>query len=270
MSEPPPQMPPMTVADLDRRMGFGQVWAYGARGQGIGVAVLDTGIAPDSPLAVAERRDFTGEHAPGVGPSGHAAQMAETILAIAPEAPLFDGKIFPSEGRLRRRFIADALEHLVAIAPQFRIVNMSLWIPAGWGPLRCRPGHRCAACEAVNAATEAGLLVVAAAGNTGEEVECPGAAEGALTVVASITSAQQAAHDAGAEYGERTGTSFSAALVSGCAAVTWSSRPEATAAEVRRALIASAQPLPNVPRERQGAGVVHAGRAVALLASGGA
>ncbi|MEL6616032.1 MAG: S8 family serine peptidase [Bacteroidota bacterium] len=266
----------LTPQELDARIGFSAAWALGARGQGIGVAVLDTGVAPEHadsidgyPTGFEAHHDFSGDDAPGRTPSVHAARMAAAVRRVAPEAPLLDGKVFPAEGRLRRRHVADALAFVLEAQPRYRVVNLSLWIPAGWWVFRCEPGDRCVACRAVNAAADAGLLVVAAAGNTGGVVECPGAAERALTVGATETAAQRAHYEAGGTYGEWTGTSFSAALVSGCAAAAWSVRPEATADEVRAALIASARPLAGEPESHQGAGVVHAGRAAHLLASGG-
>jgi serine protease AprX len=60
------------------------------------------------------------------------------------------------------------------------------------------------------------------------------------------------------------GTSFAAPLVASIAACMLQANPALTPALVREILMNTAHPVPDVPRERQGAGAVHAGRAVAL------
>lgn len=60
------------------------------------------------------------------------------------------------------------------------------------------------------------------------------------------------------------GTSVAAPLVAGIAACMLEANPELTPEQIRRVLIASARPIPGAPRERQGAGAVQAGQAVAL------
>lgn len=60
------------------------------------------------------------------------------------------------------------------------------------------------------------------------------------------------------------GTSFAAPLVASVAACMLQANPALTPAQVRWLLIAAAQPIPGAPVERQGAGAIHAGQAVAL------
>ncbi|MCS6774770.1 MAG: S8 family serine peptidase [Thermoflexales bacterium] len=59
------------------------------------------------------------------------------------------------------------------------------------------------------------------------------------------------------------GTSFAAAIVSSVVAQMLEANPELTPAEVKQILMQTAEPLEGVPPERQGAGVIHAGAAVA-------
>lgn len=59
------------------------------------------------------------------------------------------------------------------------------------------------------------------------------------------------------------GTSFAAAIVSSVVAQMLEASPSLTPAQVKRILIETAEPLADAPLERQGAGVVHAGAAVA-------
>jgi serine protease AprX len=60
------------------------------------------------------------------------------------------------------------------------------------------------------------------------------------------------------------GTSFAAPLVASAVACMLEANPALTPAEVRELLIATAEPVPGAEPERQGAGALHAGRAVAL------
>jgi subtilisin family serine protease len=60
------------------------------------------------------------------------------------------------------------------------------------------------------------------------------------------------------------GTSFAAPLVASTVACMLEANPGMSPSEVAQVLIASAEPVPGAARERQGAGALHAGRAVAL------
>lgn len=60
------------------------------------------------------------------------------------------------------------------------------------------------------------------------------------------------------------GTSFAAPLVSGTVACMLEANPRLTPFLVRQALIAAAQPVPGASEERQGAGALDSGRAVAM------
>lgn len=61
------------------------------------------------------------------------------------------------------------------------------------------------------------------------------------------------------------GTSFAAPVVSSVVACMLEASPGLTPARVREALVATAHPVPGAPPERQGAGAVDAGRAVAAV-----
>jgi len=60
------------------------------------------------------------------------------------------------------------------------------------------------------------------------------------------------------------GTSFAAPLVASTVACMLEANPALSPADVRALLVASAEPVPGAAPERQGAGALHAGRAVAL------
>lgn len=66
------------------------------------------------------------------------------------------------------------------------------------------------------------------------------------------------------QYQHVDGTSFAAPLVAGTIACMLESNPSLTPTLVRDVLIATAHPVPGAPLERQGAGALEAGRAVAV------
>jgi serine protease AprX len=63
------------------------------------------------------------------------------------------------------------------------------------------------------------------------------------------------------------GTSFAAPLVASTVACMLEAHPHLTPARVREILMESAEPVPGADPERQGAGALHAGRAIALAAA---
>jgi hypothetical protein len=63
---------------------------------------------------------------------------------------------------------------------------------------------------------------------------------------------------------------MAAACVAGVAALLFQARPDATVDDVERALCDSAEPLPGMPAERQGCGLVNPLGALQLLQKGAA
>ncbi len=264
-------------AEFDRKGGYSAAWQRGARGQGVRVAVIDAALDPDDPRlagSVVDNRAFIDGAGPPA-PDSHGTRIAQLIKLIAPDCEIVGCNIVPAEappvwdlgfnGRIRDAAVA-AIAHSRSPEVGARVINMSFAVPRG-RLFSCRPEHRCRLCTAVNAAREAGVLPFAAAGNKGEEgveVECPGCAEGAVTVAAIISQREQEEYDRGGDR-SRFGTSFSSAYAAGGAALLFSALPEATPDQVAAATLRTAQPLPGVPREAQGAGRVHYGRALDYL-----
>nr|WP_329035111.1 S8 family serine peptidase [Streptomyces sp. NBC_00178] len=165
-------------------------WKAGYAGQGVKVAVLDTGADaahPDLAGRIVRAKDFsgsgnTGDHfghgthvASIVGGSG--AASGGTRRGVAPKADLLIGKVLDDNGYGEESGIIAGMEW--ATDEHARVVNMSLGGSIqtdGTDPLS----------EAVNALTAAtGTLFVVAAGNDGpgtSTVGTPGAADSALTV----------------------------------------------------------------------------------------
>ncbi|WP_249400045.1 S8 family peptidase [Streptomyces argyrophylli] len=166
-------------------------WKAGDEGQGVKVAVLDTGADashPDLAGRIAEAEDFSGsantdDHfghgthvASIVGGSG--AASGGTRRGVAPRADLLIGKVLGDDGYGSESAVIDGMQW--AAREHAKVVNMSLGSGSptdGTDPLS----------QAVDSLTaSSGTLFVVAAGNEGEtgpsSVSSPGAADAALTV----------------------------------------------------------------------------------------
>ena len=170
------------------------------RGQGIRVAVIDTGIDythPDlggcfgSGCKVAGGYDFVNDDPDPWDDNGHGTHVAGIIAAngsvtgVAPEATLYAYKVLDADGSGWNSDIIAALERAVdpdgnpATNDGVHVINLSLGGPGSPDdPLG----------QAVDAIVDAGVVVAVAAGNSGDgyfTVESPGNARKALTVGAS-------------------------------------------------------------------------------------
>ncbi|OKI65093.1 S8 family serine peptidase [Micromonospora sp. CB01531] len=176
---------------LDRsvpQIGAPAAWASGYDGDGVTVAVLDTGIDaahPDVAGKISATRNFSNS-ATTADKFGHGTHVASTIAGtgaasdgrrkgVAPGANLLIGKVLNDSGSGNESWIIAGMEWAVSSGAD--VVNMSLGGSAtdGTDPLS----------EAVNRLTaSSGTLFVVSAGNEGEEstVGTPGAADAALTV----------------------------------------------------------------------------------------
>ncbi|MFG2767656.1 S8 family serine peptidase [Streptomyces rubiginosohelvolus] len=165
-------------------------WKAGYEGQGVKVAVLDTGIdANHRDLAgrIAGAKDFSGSGNTG-DHFGHGTHVASTVAGtgaasdgirrgVAPKADLLIGKVLDDYGYGSESGIIDGMEW--AADEGAKVVNMSLGADVrtdGTDPMSL----------ALNALTKStGALFVVAAGNSGPgqySVGTPGAADSALTV----------------------------------------------------------------------------------------
>jgi subtilisin family serine protease len=185
---------PVEALDVDSspQIGAPAAWEAGYTGEGVTVAVLDTGVDPTHPDlddVTIGSRDFTGTGSTTDG-SGHGTHVASIALGsgeasdgvnrgVAPGADLLAGKVLDDGGSGKTSWIIEGMEW--AASEGADIVNLSLGQP-GYYSDGTDPSSL--AVDALSA--EHGTLFVIAAGNEGEygngTVSAPGSAGSALTV----------------------------------------------------------------------------------------
>ncbi|WP_327425549.1 S8 family serine peptidase (plasmid) [Streptomyces sp. NBC_01527] len=194
------------LAESTAQIGAPSVWKAGNTGQGVDVAVLDTGYDTDHPDlqgVVASAASFVPDE-DVADHNGHGTHVASTIAGngaasagkekgVAPGVRLHVGKVLSNDGSGYDSWIISGMEWAARDA-RARVVSMSLGgdRPSdGTDPLS----------RAVNElSAETGALFTIAAGNAGPSegtVATPGAADAALTVGAVDSS------DALAEFSSR-------------------------------------------------------------------
>lgn len=166
-------------------------WKAGYEGQGVKVAVLDTGVDathPDLAGRIAEAKDFS-DSANTVDHFGHGTHVASIVggtgaassgtrRGVAPKAELLIGKVLGDDGYGSESQVIAGMEW--AVAEHAKVINMSLGSDSptdGTDPMS----------QALNTlSADADTLFVVAAGNAGENgdstIGSPGAADAALTV----------------------------------------------------------------------------------------
>jgi serine protease AprX len=180
-----------------RAVNADRAWGTGRTGKGVTVAVLDSGIALDADLTQPTSRILTAVNfADPLGtspdPGGHGTHVAGTIagngtrsagqyVGIAPGANLVDVRVLDGNGNGRTSSVVLGVQWALAHRVQYniRVLNLSLGAPTP-GSYRLDP-----LAAAVEIAWARGLVVVAAAGNTGGAVDSPGADPYVLTVGAT-------------------------------------------------------------------------------------
>lgn len=254
-------------------------------GAGVKVAVLDTGADlkhPDlSPNLAAgvnildPRRPPADDHGHGTHVTGilAAARNRLGVVGVAPGAKVCPVKVLDREGGGSLSDIVQGLEWCAQHG--IRVVNLSLGSPEG----------NASFAEAVANAAAAGIVIVAAAGNSGPGQDTIGyPARYPQVVAVAATTFQDSVADyssrgtqlAVAAPGDRvtstwlnggyealSGTSMAAPHVAGLVALLLAAEPGLTPAQVRERLKVAAVPLAGWGPEEQGAGLVNAPRTLA-------
>ena len=172
-------------------IGVPQVWAQGARGQGIAVAVIDTGIDathPDLAGRVIKTQDFSGQgfqdnhghgtHVAGII-AGNGSASSGTYTGVAPEASLLGAKVLKGDGSGLMSDVMAGIDW--AVDNVAHVINLSL---VSDGP--CDGSD--ALSQMCDAAVDRGIVVCVAAGNAGpmlRTIGSPGCARKVITVGAT-------------------------------------------------------------------------------------
>ncbi len=237
-----------------------------ARGSGITVALIDTGVDGTHPaLRGARIRGLTVLDADRPRPADHGTQMAAIMVArgplsgVAPEARLVAIEAFA--GASRTAPAGPARSHSLAVAKALdmaalegaQVVNLSF--AGGADPL---------VAELIDALARRGVVLVAAAGNHGPGAPPAHPAAHPAVIAVTATDARDRLFDganrggyvglaapgvdvitaaAGGRYGIVSGTSAAAAHVSGAAALVLQRHPGIAAAALRRILSETAVDL---------------------------
>ena len=163
-------------------------WQFGYNGSGVGVAVIDSGIAPKHDFTMSDgvttrvvySQSFVsgqdasdlyghGTHVAGIvggsGADSTGSLFSRTFKGVAPNVNLINLKVLDQNGGGNESDVILAIQTAIALKSTYniRVMNLSLGRPVfesyTLDPL----------CQAVEAAYQAGIVVVTAAGNYGRD-----------------------------------------------------------------------------------------------------
>ncbi|WP_184577215.1 type VII secretion-associated serine protease mycosin [Streptomyces zagrosensis] len=273
------------------------------KGEGVTVAVLDTGVDaehPDLKGQVLQGKDMIGFGADRGDPSwarhgtamagiiagrGHGLEGDDGVVGVAPKVKILPVRVILEEGDPARKKARSARGAALAEGIRWAadhgadVINLSL----GDDSESAHPERREDA--AVQYALRQGAVVVASAGNGGEEgdrVSYPAAYPGVIAVTAVNRYGSRAAFstrrwyaticapgvdvviaDPNRRYYQGWGTSAASAFVSGAAALVKSVHPDLSPVQVKRLLAETAQDRPEGGRNDEiGAGMVDPAAAI--------
>ena len=255
-------------------------------GAGVKVAIIDTGIDLNhsdlagkvdggySAITKTEKpEDYQDDNGHGTHVSGTIAALRDGkgVVGVAPKARLYAVKVLDADGSGN---LSDVIDGIIWAAKNgMQVANMSLGAPTDSDAM-----HR-----AVRFAKGSGLVIVAAAGNSGGSVGYPGAYPEVISVSASDSDDHLASFSSrgpevkfiapgvdvvsdklGGGQISYNGTSMASPHVAGLAALAvsqgWTglSGPDGVYNQLKKA----AKLLPDLKPEEQGAGMIDAGRLV--------
>ncbi|MFH8499355.1 type VII secretion-associated serine protease mycosin [Streptomyces coeruleorubidus] len=254
------------------------------KGEGVTVAVLDTGVEEDHPDLIGNV--LTGEDLVGFGAEpgdrawarhgtamagiiaghGHGPGNADGVIGIAPEAKILPVRVILEDGDPSRAKARSTRGNALAEGIRWAadhgadVINLSLGDDSA--SAHPEPGED----QAIQYALKKGVVVVASAGNGGEKgdrISYPAAYPGVIAVTAVDRSGTRAPFstrrwyatvsapgvdvviaDPDRKYYEGWGTSAAAAFVSGAAALLRAAHPDLTPAQIKSLLEDTARNAP--------------------------
>lgn len=256
-------------------------WNSDYTGEGIKIAVVDTGIAPHEDLVVKGGVSYVVDVPSYTDDNGHGTHVAGIIgarnnsygtVGIAPECDLYAVKVLDKDGSGYISDIAAGIDW--AISNNMDIVNLSLGGSTSSSVLK----------SAVDSAYAGGILVVAAAGNSGNSygignnVEYPARYDSVIAVAATNINNQRASFSSTGstvevaapgvdiistylnnQYAAGSGTSMATPYTSGNLALIMQANPGLSAAEIRIKLRESVIDLGSAGKDtRFGYGLIQA------------
>jgi len=259
------------------------------------VAVLDTGIDPTVPElsgAIVAPLNLVSPGRPISDPDAHGTLVAGLVAArpgkvrgVSPSSPIMPIRVLDRRGEAPTKRLAQAID--AAVAARAGVINISATLPARGTAAADVERMR----KAIDRAFDRGTLVVAAAGNEGSSaLDLPSALPHVISVGASDDADRRAVFSnrgpsidllaPGAElvsvapralcadgYASAEGTSFSAPLVAGAAALLAQAHPDWSAAQRMQALLRSARDVGPVGRDdAAGFGILDVAAALAAPA----
>jgi len=253
------------------------------QGAGVKIAIIDTGLDYTHPALAGKvdggysaltktenPKDYMDDNGHGTHVSGTAAgSHIPGLVGVAPQARLYAVKVLDADGS---GATSDVIDGIVWAAKHgMQVVNMSLGAPTDSPAMR----------EAVQYAAAMGVVIVAAAGNSGGAVGYPGAYPEVIAVGASDANDKAASFSSrgpevkfiapgvdvisaklGGGFVSYSGTSMAAPHVAGLAALAVSQGwvglggPDGVLAQLQKA----ASPVAGAAADQQGAGLIDAGK----------
>lgn len=194
---------------------------------------------------------------------------------MAPDSTILPYRVLDSDGNGNVFAAAEAIESAVDAGAQ--IINLSFGMSESSFFLE----------QAIKRAEVAGVLVVAAAGNRGDQDQHFPAANSKVVAVAAVTEGDELTGfsnrggwiDLGApgediisampdgRYATWSGTSMAAPFAAGAIALAWSMAPELDGKKIVEELQKSARPAQGSDRKRCGKGIINIRAAVARMAA---
>jgi serine protease AprX len=314
--EPPNE--PVARPQLDvaaQVMELQPIWKQGFQGQNIGIAVIDTGMAPHPDYAprIVAFQDFINQQTSPYDDRGHGTHVAGIAAGdgtrshgkykgAAPQANLIGVKVMNAEGKGELSTIIQGIQWAVDNRKNYniKVINMSL------GAVPTTSVKKDPLAQATTAATDAGVLVVAAAGNRGpypSTIDTPANNPAVLAVGATVDYRTVTLDDDKVAYFSGTGpssfdnytkpdvvapgsniicadkeqnwyvtdsgTSMATPLVAGTAALMFQIRPDIKPRDLITVFRNTAQKIRTYEENIQGKGVPRPAQVMQILAQGG-